>query len=353
MRRREGPLEPNDTPADAAGSESPAASVAVEPGPARLAGFRRHSRRFPDYAVFVAFAVVIAAYSVIIPETFFTTGNLQSIINSQAVLLLVTLGLVVPLVTGEFDLSIGSMLEFSAILLTFLIADQDWSTGTAIAVAVGAGAVVGVVNGFCVVWLGIGAFIATLATGTILVGGSLAISNGQIVTGVSEGLSSAVNAEFLGLQMPVFVAIGFAVLLWYVLEHTPVGRHLYFVGAGPDTARLAGLPIDRLRFGAFVVSGIVSALAGVLAAGSFGGSFPGFGASFLLPAYAAAFLGATAIKGGRFNSWGTVVALYFVVTGVTGLQLMGAQSWVNQVFNGVALLGAVAFARLSVSRRGY
>ena len=129
-------------------------------------------------------------------------------------------------------------------------------------------------------------------------------------------------------------------------EHTPLGRHLFFVGEGPrGRAACRACRVDRLRFGAFVASGAISAVAGIVTAGQLGAADPSVGPSFLLPAYAAAFLGATTIKPGRFNAWGTVVALYLLVTGVTGLELLGTSSWVQEMFNGVALLIAVTFAR--------
>ena len=143
----------------------------------------------------------------------------------------------------------------------------------------------------------------------------------------------------------MYLAFVLVIALWYVYEHTPLGRALFFVGEGREAARLVGLRVDRLRFGAFVASGVISAGAGIVTAGQLGAADPSVGPSFLLPAYAAAFLGATTIKPGRFNAWGTVVALYLLVTGVTGLELLGSSSWVQEMFNGVALLIAVTFAR--------
>jgi ribose transport system permease protein len=207
------------------------------------------------------------------------------------------------------------------------------------------GVAAGAVNGFFVVRIGINAFIATLGTATILTGVTLAVSGGQILNTVSPALSDFVQHRVLGLTVPVYIAFALAFLLWYVYEHTPVGRHLFFVGEGREAARLVGLGVNRLRFSAFLASGAISAGAGILTAGQLGAADPSVGPSFLLPAYAAAFLGAATIKPGRFNAWGTVVALYLLVTGVTGLELLGTSSWVQEMFNGVALLVAVTFAR--------
>jgi ribose transport system permease protein len=319
-------------------------------------GRRRSSRGwrqiFSAYAVVIAFAALIIIYSVALPSTFPTWGNARTIVASQAILLLLTLGLTIPLVTGDFDLSIGATLGLSAIVVTWLTGTEHWGPAPAIAACIGIGLLVGAINGFFIVRVGVGAFIATLASGTVLSGIGLAISNGQVLSDVAPAVTTVATTELFDLPIPVYIAFGFAIVLWYVYEHTPVGRYLYFVGAGRDTARLAGLRVDRLRWGAFVASGLVSSVAGMLAAGAFGSAVPGFGDTYLLPAFAGAFLGATTIRPGRFNAWGTVIAVYFVVTGVTGLELLGTSSWVEQVFNGAALLLAVTLAEVtSRSRR--
>ena len=298
------------------------------------------------YAVVLAFAAFLVGFSILLPRTFFTLGNLRTIVSSQAVLMILALGLTLPLTTGEFDLSIGSMLGAAAVLTAFFTGQMHWPLAVVIVATVLVGVAAGVLNGFFVVRIGVNAFIGTLGTSTILTGLTLAVSGGQILDTVAPPLSAFVQHRVFGLQVPVYLAFALSFVLWYVYEHTPLGRNLYFVGEGREAARLVGLRVDRLRFGAFIASGAISALAGVFTAGQLGAADPSVGPSFLLPAYAGAFLGATTIKPGRFNAWGTVVALYLLVTGVTGLELLGASSWVQEMFNGIALLIAVTFARL-------
>lgn len=303
------------------------------------------------YAVLIVLIGFVAFFSIKLPGTFFTRGNFNTIVNSQAVLLLLALGLTLPLSVGEFDLSVASMLGFGSIMLTYLSGTSHWSTPLAIAAVLAIGVLVGLINGFFVVRFGVNAFITTLGTGTVLTGLTLYVSGGQILSGVPAAVTNFSAWTLFQLTSPVYVALGLAVLLWYLYEQTPAGRYLYFVGEGREVARLAGLPVARLRWLAFVGAGIVAALAGILAAGQLGSSDPSVGPNFLLPAYAAAFLGATTIRPGRFNPFGTVVALYLLVTGVTGLELMGYSSWVEQVFNGTALVIAVTFARIVSQER--
>jgi ribose transport system permease protein len=298
-----------------------------------------------QYAVALALAAVSIAFSILLPSTFFTLGNVRTIVSSQAVLMILALGLTVPLTTGEFDLSIGSMLGCAAVLTAFFIGELHWPLPFVVVGVLLIGALAGATNGLFVVRIGINAFIGTLGVSTMLTGVTLAVSDGQILNTVAEPLVDFVQRQVLGLPLPVYIAFTLVIALWYVYEHTPLGRALFFVGEGREAARLVGLRVDRLRFCALVASGVISAGAGIITAGQLGAADPSVGPSFLLPAYAAAFLGATTIKPGRFNAWGTVVALYLLVTGVTGLELLGSSSWVQEMFNGVALLIAVTFAR--------
>jgi ribose transport system permease protein len=140
------------------------------------------------------------------------------------------------------------------------------------------------------------------------------------------------------------------VILWYVYEWTPFGRRLLFTGGNRDASRLTGIHVKRIRASAFILSAVISALAGVVLAGSVGAVDPGSAGAYLLQPFAAAFLGTTVIQFGRFNAWGTVIGLYLLAAGVSGLQLLGASSWVSDVFNGVTLVLAVIFA--TTMRRG-
>ncbi|MCX5515737.1 ABC transporter permease [Kaistia algarum] len=306
-------------------------------GRGRMAAYR--------YAVVFALLILVAGFSVLLPNTFFTLGNFRTIVSSQAVLMILALGLTLPLTTGEFDLSVGSMLGCGAVLTAYFTGVLHLPLVMVVIATVLVGVLAGAINGLFVVRIGINAFIGTLGTSTILMGLTLAVSGGQILNTVAEPLSEFVQYQIFGLAVPVYIGFGLAIGLWYLYEHTPTGRHLFFVGEGREAARLTGLGVDRLRFAAFIGSGAISAGAGVLTAGQLGAADPSVGPSFLLPAYAAAFLGAATIKPGRFNAWGTVVALYLLVTGVTGLELLGTSSWVQEMFNGIALLIAVTFAR--------
>jgi ribose transport system permease protein len=299
------------------------------------------------YAVVLAFGVLVVIFSILEPSTFPTIGTVRVVVNSQAMLLMLALGLTLPLVTGDFDLSIGATMGLAGSLVGSIHGGWHLSDAPSIGLALAACAAVGLGNAFIIVKLGINAFIATLATSTIVAGLTLYVSHGGIITTIPNSLTYFGQTRIPGINIvpPAMVGFGLTILLWYIYEHTPVGRRLYFVGEGREAARLTGLPVARLRGAAFVGASVIAGGAGVLLAGELGGMDPTIGPTYLLPAYAAAFLGATTIRPGRFNALGTLVGLYALVVGVTGLELLGVQSWVEQIFDGCVLAAAVAFAR--------
>ncbi len=297
------------------------------------------------YALVLALVAVVLMFSALRPEIYPTANNLQNILGSQAVLLILALGLIVPLTAGEFDLSAVSTMSLAAMTIAVLNVQQGWSLLPAIAVAVLVALSVGVVNAVLVVRLHIDSFIATLGSGTVVLGVVQWISDSTSVTGIDAALVDAtIGTRVFGVSLQFYYALALVLLTAVIFQYTPIGRRLLFVGRGPQVARLSGLHVDRIRGGALVTSALVAALAGIVYAGMLGGADPSSGQSFMLPAFAAAFLGATAIVPGRFNAFGTLVAVYFLVAGVVGLQMLGVASFVQQLFYGGALVVAVALS---------
>jgi ribose transport system permease protein len=325
-----------------AGSDAPAT------GPGRRRALA--SRVATDGGVVIFLLLLIVAFSIALPDKFPTTANFQTVLGSQAVPTLLALAVVIPLVAGEFDLSVGGTLGISSVFTAYA-ASKGWSVPLIFVAAIAIGCAVGTVNGFLVTKIGVSAFIATLGMGTVLAGGNLLMSGGNILfEGIPESLTRIAGREVLGLPILVFYALLVAVVLWYVLEWTPMGRYLRATGSGREAARLTGVRTDKWLFLSFVIAGAIAALAGFMQTSRVGSAPPDIGPNFLLPAYAAAFLGATTIHAGRFNVWGTVVGVLVLAVGITGLNLAGAAFWVPPVFNGTALIVAVSVAVI-VARR--
>jgi ribose transport system permease protein len=323
--------------------------------PRQAGGLAINARRFAlgqRLALPVVWIIVIAVFGALKPGTFLTSANFANIFGSQAVLVILALALIVPLTAGDYDLSVAATLTFAAMLIAVLNVNDGWDIVPAILVALAAGMLIGAVNGFFVITLGVDSLIATLGTGTFVQGLVLWISGSNTISGVSNHLVSAVLlTKVFGIPIEFFYDIAVCAILWYFFEFTAVGRRLLFVGRGRDVARLTGLRVGRLRWGALMASGFLGALAGTLYVGTGGGADPTSGLEFLLPAFAAAFLGGTTIMPGRFNPWGTVIAAYFLITGITGLQLLGVASFIQQLFYGAALVIAVALSEAARRRR--
>jgi ribose transport system permease protein len=307
------------------------------------------------YSLLVAWAGVILIFS-LLPSTsavFPTVANFANIFGTQAVIVVLTLALLVPLTAGDYDLSIAANLTLSAMIIAILNSQHHWDIYLAIIVALACGAAIGFTNGAIVVLGGIDPFIVTLGTGTILQGVVYWISNSATISGISTSLTDPVATYvFLGIPLEFWYGVALMAVMWFVCEYTPPGRKLLFVGRGRSVSRLSGVRVGRVRWGALVMSGIISAAAGVLYAGTTGAADPTSGMQFLLPCFAAAFLGATSFYPGRFNPIGSTVAVYFLATGITGLQLVGGQSYVQQLFYGGALVIAVTLTQIGSRKQG-
>ena len=300
----------------------------------------------------LAWAALVGAFSIIRPETFPTVANFAAIFGTQSVLVILALGLLLPLTAGDYDLSAGASLSLAAMTLALLNVNHHWPIGWAIVVGIAVAALVGVINGGIVVLLKIDPFIVTLGMGTLVTGVTYWIANSETVTGVSQSLVDGVfTTTFLSIPLSFYYAVGLCIAIWYVFEYTPMGRRLLFVGRGRSVARLSGIAVGRVRWGGLIASATFAGFAGVVYAGTLGGTDPASGATNLLPAYAAAFLGATSILPGRFNPWGTIIAVYFLVSGITGLQLLGLQDYVQQIFYGGALVLGVVLSQLTRRRQ--
>lgn len=303
-----------------------------------------------NYGIVVFLVLMIAVFSLLLPDTFASTGNARQILADQAVPGILALAVILPLTAGEFDLSVGANLGICTIT-GIVLAGAGLPLLVVLVATVALGTLIGAINAFMVIVVGVNAFIATLAMSTVLAGLNLLLTGSTLITHSSESFGALTNTRLPGgLQVVILYFALAALALWFVLERTPFGRYLRATGMGRDAAELSGVRTRRYLAAAFIGAGLLAGTAGTLQASRAGNATPDLGPEFLLPAYAAAFLGATAIRAGYFNVWGTVVGVYLLAVGANGLIILGAQTWVTHVFNGVALLVAVSAATL-VQRR--
>jgi ribose transport system permease protein len=303
-------------------------------------------------ALMVVFALLVIVFSVLRPDTFATLDNASTILGSQAVLVVLALGLLIPLRCGDFDLSVAGTLVLSSMIVAVLNGERHLPIWLTVLIALTAGAAVGAINAFFVLYFRINSFIVTLGVGQVMLGLVALISDSRIVSGIDSSLLNLVVLKRpLGIPLAFYYGVAMCSLLWFIFEFTAVGHRLLFVGASRDVARLSGVRVVRVRAAGLIAAGLVASFAGVLYAGSTGSADPGSGSAYLLPAYAAVYLGATAFTPGRFNTWGTLLAAYFLITGITGLQMLGAKPYVQDLFYGGALILAIAISQLLRGRR--
>jgi ribose transport system permease protein len=297
--------------------------------------------RFSGLYIGAAFILVFGLWK---PDLFLTEATLHSVASSQAIVALLGLAVLVPLTAGAYDLSVGSVANFATILVASLQTTHHWGMWAAIAVTIVVGALIGAISGFIVVILKVNSFIATLAAATVLSAvQSIVSGQTQPLPPVSTAWTQLAQREVFGFQIVFVYLIVIALVLWWLLAFTPVGRYMYATGGNLEAARLTGVRTGKWTWTSLILSATLSSIAGVLYASIAGPSLT-YGPALLLPAFAAAFLGSTQFRPGRFNVWGTVVAVYVLAIGVKGLSFVTSVQWLNDMFNGVALIAAVAFA---------
>ena len=299
---------------------------------------------------FIALAIVFSFWA---PKTFPTYTTIAQVLNENSITGLMALSIIIPLSAGVFDLSIGYALGLCNVLVAQLIVHDNMSILLAVVITLIASLLIGLLNAVVVVIFKIDSLIATLATGSLLLAGITIVSGQTEIVGqrLSTGIFADIsNAGIHGIDLPVLYMVIVAMIIWFVLERTVLGRWLYATGYNTDAARLAGIPVRRLRFISLLVSAFVAGgIAGICVTSQIAAGSATVGPPYLLNAFAAAFLGATQLRHGRFNPWGTLIAVLLLGAGTTGLALANTPSWAPSVFTGVVLLVALGITRAEQS----
>ena len=306
---------------------------------------------FRNMSAVYIFAVIFVVFSIWTPDSFLATSTWRSLLDAEAITALAALAALIPLLTGTFNLAVGAEVGLGGIIAAVLLAKAGLSVPVTVVTTLAVGALVGLVSGVIITKVRIDSFIATLGMSSILAATIAWLSDSQQVLGLGPDFSQLALTQIFGITLPVYLLLGVAVITWYLCERTPMGRRMYAVGYNPDGARLAGINNARLQIGSLMAGGVLASLAGILLTARINVGDPTLGPSLLLPALTAVFLGSTQFRGGRFNVWGTVVAVYVLAVGIKGLQLVGAPQWINLLFNGLALLIAVGLSRWERSSR--
>jgi ribose transport system permease protein len=302
------------------------------------------------WSLLVAFVAAFAFFAVARPDTFLTWDNARAILDDTSVLCVLAVGITAVLVIGEFDLSVGFVVGLAAAGGIGAMAFQGWPVWVAVMIALATGGVAGLANGVAVALVRIPSFVATLAIGSIAAAIELAITKTSIFEGIPESYLDLALTRVATIPLRALIALGIVLLFLVVLRATVFGRHAASVGDNPAAALLAGVPVQRVRVTAFVLAGLTAGLAAVLVTSSAGSYYPNLGTGYLLPAYAAAFLGLSLGGGLRFNVLGSYLGVLLLGMVTTGLTMMNQPSWVAALVQGIVLIAAVA--GIAIRRRG-
>jgi ribose transport system permease protein len=302
-----------------------------------------NSERFGLLAIF---ALVVLVFSLLRPDTFATVSNWQGIATTESVLALSALALMPALLCGRFDVSVGGNLAITSIACGALISKFSVPTLLAIVLALALGAFIGLVNGVLVAYLGVNSIIGTLAMSILLGGLVNGYTAGQPISNGIPNMFTNLGADSVADVPTMFIIIvAIAVVTWLLFTQTPFGRRVSAIGSNINAARLSGIPVRRVITLSFVAGGLLAGASGVMIIGQLGSANPTVGSlNDVLPALAAVFLGATTWRPGQYTVLGTLIALFFVGTTLSGLALMGVQPWFTDVFDGAAVVIAIAIS---------
>ena len=307
------------------------------------------------YGTLASLIALIVVFSFARADVFPTINNVLNIMNQISILGVMAFGLTVCLTMGLFDLSIAAMATLGGYVATFLLVQypDQISTPVAVTVSLGVSALIGVFNGVIVSYLGISAFIATLATGSIITGAMLGISDSKtIITGIPDDFMSIGQGAVFGVSNPILIMLGVGVALWLLLEHTQLGRHLYAIGSSAEASRLSGIAVKRYAPLALAICALCAGLGGLMAAAVLGAGRPqGVGDGYLLNAFAAVFIGASSLRPGKFHILGTAIGTLLIGVINNGLSVMGVPTFWQYIVQGVLLIAALFSAGVLTMRR--
>lgn len=306
---------------------------------------------FARYATILGLVAMIIAFSILSPKAFSTLGNFTNVLNQASLAMIIAGGLTLAVVVGELDLSIGFAASLHGILVTGFIVHDKLPIPLAIAIVLALGALIGLINGFIVTKMKVNSVIATLGVGTIITGIAFAYSAGvPIVAGVPEAfLQLSLGRWLFGIPNNIVVMVLVLGILWVLVERTSIGQEIQAVGGNPAAARLAGINVDRIKTLGFVISGMCAALTGMLLASRLGSGTTSAADSYLLTAFAAVFLGSATLRDGEFHVLGTLVGALIIAFGFNGLNIFGAPTFSQYVFQGAILIIAVGLSSLGRS----
>jgi ribose transport system permease protein len=338
---------PKDVSVEKLGAAEEAKAPASSPNTLRTILRWLSPRNISAIYVGIIFFVIFAFK---VPGTFLTGLTWSSILEEQAVGIILAIALLIPFAAGVFDVSVAFTLSLSTSVMAIMMVNHHQSFWIAAPTVIAMGALIGVFNAIAIAIFKVNSMIATLGSGTVLGSIELWVTNGgDGVFGFPSGFLKLGTAKVIGISWLFVLALAVAFGVWYVLTHTRQGRYVYAIGGNPVAAKLSGVPVVKYVFATLMLSGALAAVGGIALAAELGSSQPGIGEDYLLSSFAAVFLGSTQLNKGKGieNVWGTVIAILALSIATKGFSLLGALVWVNNFVYGLALIVSMAWANWS------
>jgi ribose transport system permease protein len=298
----------------------------------------------------IALILLVVFFFAMRPDVFLTFTNVRNILFQVSILAIIAGAQTLVMVVGDFDLSLAATSSLAGSVAASLMLDGT-ATLPAILVALAVGLGVGLANGFLVAYVGLSAFVATLATMTSVTGLAYLVTEGTTLFDLPAGFNDLGQGRVLNIPVPVYIAIGLSVVLWALLRFTTTGRKWYAIGGNVEVSRLSGINVQRGRLLAFTAAGLISAVGGILLAARLGSASAVQGSDNLLFSVAAVFLGMTVIRSGRANLVGTMVGVAIIGVMSNGLNILGVNSYVQQVVTGLIIIAAVTLSSVRTRER--
>lgn len=304
---------------------------------------------FKKWGTVIGFIILFLVFSLMRPDVFPTWRNLRNIIEQIATLSIVSAGVTIVMITGDFDLSVGALASFTGIVTALLM-----KSGMGVFFSVLAGLVIGSIGGFLngilVAYGGLTAFVATLATMTAYGGAALLVAGGATIFGLPKSFRWLGQGSLGPIPIPVFLMLLVVLFVWLILEQTTYGRRVYAIGGNPEAAYMSGINTKGIRLGAFCLSGLTASFGGIILTSRLFSAHPQAGNPFMLNAAAAVFLGMTVFREGEAHILGTIFGVLIMGVMGNGLNILGVNTYVQSILTGIIIVLAVLMSSLSKKR---
>ena len=296
-----------------------------------------------DAGTLIGLLIIIITFSFLSP-VFFTIPNLLNILQQSSINTLIALGMTLVIISGGIDLSVGPTAALSAVLgATMMVAGVP--VPLAILATLGIGAICGVFSGSLVAYAGLQPFIVTLGGLSLFRAVALIYTGGNPVFGIPTEFRSLINSEIFGIPTPIVIVAVIALVLWTVMNKTPLGEYILAVGGNEEAARVAGVPVKRTKVTVFVISGTLASLASLILIGRLGAAEPTIGNLWELDAIAAAAIGGASLMGGKGSVVGTIIGAIILGALRNGLTLLNIQAFYQLLATGLIIIIAMLIDR--------